>query len=266
LSWPFDPTVYGGLLFLGLLYAGLARGRGDVGRRQSLFFIGGLLTIWVALETPIDFLGDHYLQSFHMLQHVLIGLVAPPLLLLALSPSMVGLLLRMPGLRAITEPIPAQVVFALVMGAWHLPPLYDLTLRSEGVHVLEHLTFMAGGALFWWPVVGATSAAASWRLGDAGRVLYLIFGTVPADTISVILMFSRAPFYSGYLGAPRLVTGLDPLTDQVLAGVVLMAVGKVSYLVAVLEIFFRWLSRARAEEDALVSSPASEPSAPGPLR
>ena len=185
-----------------------------------------------------------------MLQHVLLGLVAPPLLLLALSPSMVALLLRLPGLRALTEPVPAQLLFALVMGAWHLPALYDLTVRSEPVHVFEHLTFITGGALFWWPVVGVTSAAARWRLGEAGRVLYLLFGTVPADTVAVILMFSRAPFYSFYVQAPRLVPGVDPVTDQVLAGVVLMVVGKLSYLVAILEIFFRWLARARAEEAA----------------
>ncbi len=250
MSWPFDPTVYAGLLLLALAYAALARGRHDIGRRQSLYFAAGLLTIWVALETPIDTVSDHYLQSVHMFQHVLIGLVAPPLLLLALSPSMVATLLRVPGLRAATEPVPAQLAFAVVMGAWHLPFLYDLAVRSEGVHVFEHLTFMTGGALFWWPVVGVTSAAARWRLGEVGRVLYLVFGTVPADTVAVILMFARSPFYPFYEQAPRLVTGLDPLTDQVLAGVVLMAVGKLSYLVAILEIFFRWLARARAEEAA----------------
>ena len=132
MSWPFDPTVYAGLLLLALAYAALARGRADIGRRQSLYFAAGLLTIWVALETPIDTVSDHYLQSVHMLQHVLIGLVAPPLLLLALSPSMVATLLRIPGLRAATEPVPAQLAFAVVMGAWHLPFLYDLTVRSEG--------------------------------------------------------------------------------------------------------------------------------------
>jgi putative membrane protein len=250
MSWPFDPTVYAGLLLLALAYAALARGRDDIGRRQSLYFAGGLLTIWVALETPIDTVSDHYLQSVHMLQHVLIGMVAPPLLLLALSPSMVATLLRIPGLRAATEPVPAQLAFAVVMGAWHLPFLYEMTVRSEPLHVFEHLTFMAGGALFWWPVVGVTAATAHWRLGEVGRVLYLLFGTVPADTVAVILMFSRSPFYPFYQQAPRLVPGLDPLTDQVLAGVVLMVVGKLSYLVAILDIFFHWLARARADDSA----------------
>ena len=111
---------------------------------------------------------------------------------------------------------------------------------------------MATGTLFWWPVISATSAQSHWRLSDAGRVLYLLFGTVPADTVSVILMFSRSPFYPFYVSAPRLLSGLDPLTDQVLAGVVLMAIGKLSSLVAILEIVFRWLARARADEAALV--------------
>jgi len=250
LSWPFDPTVYGGLLLLGLAYAALARGRSDAGHRQSLYFLFGVLTIWLALETPLDTVSDRYLQSAHMLQHVLIGLVAPPLLLLALSPSMVATLRRVPGLPAITEPVPAQLVFAVVMGAWHLPALYDLALHSEAVHVFEHLTFMASGTLFWWPVVGATSAAARWRLGEAGKVLYMLFGTVPADTVSVILMFARAPFYPFYAAAPRLLAGVDPLTDQVLAGVVLMVIGKLSMLVAIVDIAVRWVMRSRAEEAA----------------
>ncbi|TMC14738.1 MAG: cytochrome c oxidase assembly protein [Chloroflexi bacterium] len=241
MSWPLDPTVYLGLGLLFFAYAALARGRKDLGRRQTLYFVLGVLTIWLALETPLDIVADHYLQSVHMLQHVLIGLVVPPLLLLGLSPSMVAALVRIPGLRPLTEPVPAQVAF-----------LYDLTLHSEAVHVVAHLTFMATGTLYWWPVVGATSARAAWRLGDAGKVLYLLFGTVPADTVSVILMFSRAPFYPFYVGAPRLLAGLDPLTDQVLAGVVLMAVGKLSSLVAVLEIAFRWLARVRAEDGLVV--------------
>ncbi|HVD01911.1 MAG TPA: cytochrome c oxidase assembly protein [Candidatus Dormibacteraeota bacterium] len=250
MSWPFDPTVYAGLLLLGLGYGALARGRADAGRKHALYFLLGLLTIWLALETPVDTISDQYLQSVHMLQHVLIGLVAPPFFLLALSPSMVAALVRVPGLRAVTEPIPAQVAFAIVMGAWHLPALYEMAVRSEGVHVFEHLTFMVAGTLFWWPVVGATSAAASWRLGEAGKVLYLLFGTVPADTVSVILLFGRAPLYPFYVTAPRLVQGIDPLTDQVLAGVVLMVIGKLSLLVASVDIGLRWFIRTRAEEAA----------------
>ena len=253
-SWPFDPTVYAGLALLVLGYLALARSRDDAGVRHRVYFALGVLTIWVALETPIDTISDRYLQSVHMLQHVLIGLVAPPLVLLGLSPSMVRTLLRAPGLRAVTEPIPAQLIFGAVMGGWHLAPLYELTVHSEGVHVFEHLTFMASGALFWWPVIGATSANAAWRLGEAGKVLYMLFGTVSPDTVSVILMFAPAPFYPSYQAAPRLAAGIDPLTDQVLAGVVLMVIGKVSLFIATVDIGLRWVMRARAQErsEALV--------------
>src|SRR3981081_3658519 len=111
MGWPLDLTVYLGLVFLYLGHAWLARGAADFERKHSLYFGLGLLTIWVALETPIDTIADHYLDSVHMLQHVLLGMVAPPLLLLALSPSMVATLLRIPGLRAATEPVPAQLAF-----------------------------------------------------------------------------------------------------------------------------------------------------------
>src|SRR6195256_555891 len=110
MGWPLDPTVYLGLVVLYLGHAWLARAAADFERKHSLYFGLGLLTIWAALETPIDTIADHYLDSVHMLQHVLLGFVAPPLMLLGLSPSMVRRLARIPGIRAATEPIPAQLV------------------------------------------------------------------------------------------------------------------------------------------------------------
>jgi putative membrane protein len=255
LPWPFDPTVYAGLLLLLGLYATLARSAPDARRTNGAYWVLGLFAIWAALETPLDVVSDEYLQSAHMLQHVLIGIVAPPLLLLGLSPSMAERLVRwVPGLRAAAEPLPAQVIFAIVMIAWHFPALYDVTLRYEGVHVFEHLTFMVGGFLYFWPVVGATSRLSRWRMGEMARIVYLLLGTFPQDTVSLVLMFSRRPFYEFYVQAPRLIAGLDPLSDQVLAGVVLGAAGKISYLVAILNIVFQYISRSRAEERAAMMS------------
>src|SRR5262249_53371251 len=104
--WPFDISVYAGLV---VLYAGhflLARTAGDAPRKHTVYFVFGLLTLWVALETPVDVISDRYLDSVHMLQHVLLAFVAPPLLLLGLSRGMAGILVRVPLLREITEPIP----------------------------------------------------------------------------------------------------------------------------------------------------------------
>ena len=188
-----------------------------------------------------------------MVQHILIGIIAPPLWLLGLSPSMATRVARLPGLRRCAEPVAAQVIFAVVMIGWHVPALYDLTLASEGVHIFEHLTFMVGGMLFWWPIVESTSEQLRWRLGPVAKVVYIIAGTVPQDTVSLVLIFSRTPFYNFYVTAPRTLAGLDAVTDQTLAGIALMVAGKISYLVAMMKLFVDWVARTRAA-DALVPS------------
>ena len=241
MSWPIDWTVYAGLLALFFGHAWLARGR-NLARIRSLYFGLGLFAIWVALETPIDTLSDHYLDSVHMFQHVLLGVVAPPLLLLGLNREMAAVLARVPGVRAVTEPVPAQVLAGAVMILWHLPPLYEATLYHEQLHVLEHLTFTAGGVVFWWPVIDATAAQCRWQLSPWARLLYLLIGTFPQDAVALALQFSRTPFYEFYVHVPRIVPGMDPVVDQSTAGAVLMGFGKSSYLIAAVVIFVRWFS------------------------
>jgi cytochrome c oxidase assembly factor CtaG len=253
MAWPFDPTVYAGLLALWLGHAWLARDRG-LSRARTLAFGSGLLTIWLALETPIDVVSDRYLDSVHMFQHVLLGVVAPPLLLLGLNREMAGVLLRVPGLRAATEPVPAQVLSAAVMIGWHVPALYDATLYSESLHVVEHLAFIGGGLLFWWPVIDATAAHARWRLSPLAKLLYLFIGTFPQDGVALALQFSRTPFYEFYTHAPRIVPGLDPVTDQTTAGAVLMLFGKSSYFIGTVVVFLRWFNAdLRADMEASAS-------------
>jgi putative membrane protein len=249
-SWPFDATVYAGLVVLYFGHAWLARGLDDVERRRSLFFGLGLLTIWVALETPIDTISDHYLDSVHMLQHVLLGFVAPPLMLLGLSSGMVARLVRVPGLRAITEPVPAQLIAGAVMIGWHLPPLYDATLYSEPLHAGEHLTFIVAGVLLYWPILQATSAHARWQMSPGVKLLYLLVATLPQDGVALAFIFSRVPFYEYYTHVPRLVASLDPVTDQTVAGAVLMTLGKLTIGVAAVAVFIRWFA-GEQEEDRL---------------
>lgn len=260
LRWPLDLSVYVGLVALFLGHAWLARDS-QLSRLRSLYFGLGLITLWVALETPIDTLSDHYLDSVHMLQHVLLAVVAPPLLLLGLNRPMAARLAALPGVRAVTEPVPAQLAAAAVMIGWHAPFLYDATLYSEPLHVVEHLTFVGSGVLFWWPVIDATGAQSVWRLSAAGKLVYLFIGTLPQDAVGLVLQFSRTSFYDFYTHVPRVVPGLDPVTDQTIAGVVLQLFGKSSYAVAGLVIFFRWLSEElRADLEGPGHLPASEKS------
>ena len=250
MSWPLDPTVYLGLAALFFGHAWLARRVDDAQPKHTFYFGLGLLTLWVALETPIDTISDHYLDSVHMLQHVLLGFVAPPLMLLGLSPRMAGWLARIPFVRAITEPIAAQVIAAAVMVAWHLPSLYDATLHSESLHVIEHLTFVGSGLALYWPILEATSAQARWRLSPGLKLLYLLAATLPQDAVALVLLFSREPFYEFYVHVPRLVASLTSIIDQTLAGAVLVVLGKATFLVAGLAVFFRWFGREHAADSA----------------
>ena len=257
INWPLDPTVYVGLICLFLGHAWLARGAVDAERKHTLYFGLGLLTLWVALETPLDTLSDYYLDSVHMLQHVLLGFVAPPLMLLGLSPGMVSRLIRVPGLRAITEPVPAQLVAGAVMIGWHLPGVYDATLCNGELHVVEHLMFIAGGLVMYWPMLQATSAFARWQLSPGAKLLYMLVATLPQDGVALVLLFSRVPFYEYYTHVRRLVPSLDPLTDQTVAGAVLMIVGKITIGIAAAAVFIRWFGgEHRADEVQLKSHTA----------
>jgi len=248
IGFPFDPSVYLGLMALAVAYAALARGERVRWREAGAFGLG-LIVIWGALETPLDPLGDTYLQSAHMLQHMLLMVVAPPLLLAGLSPAMAGRLLgRVPGLGRLSEPVPAQVVYALVVVAWHLPPAYDLGLENGAVHILEHLTFLAAGVLYWWPVVGATSSQARWRLGDPQKIVYLFIGMMPMMLVSLSLQFSRQLFYAPYADAPRVVSGIGPVLDQTIAGIVMMTMDMASSAWALLVIFYRWMQEGLRQD------------------
>ena len=262
MSWPLDPTVYAGLVALFFGHAWLARRVDDAETKHTIYFGLGLLTLWVALETPVDIISDHYLDSVHMLQHVLLGFVAPPLMLLGLSRDMAGVLTRVPFVRAVTEPIAAQVVAAAVMIAWHVPALYDATLRSESLHVVEHLMFIGAGLVLYWPVLQSTSAHARWHLAPPIMLLYMLVATLPQDAIALVLLFSREPFYEFYVHVPRLVPSLTPIIDQTIAGAVLMVLGKATFTVAGLAVFFRWFGGEHAADQmppSRATGPAADP-------
>ena len=255
MTWPVDITVYAGLVVLFLGHAWLAGQVTDAQRKHTLYFGLGLVTLWFALETPIDTISDYYLDSVHMVQHVLLGFVAPPLMLLGLSPQMAERMVRVPGIRAITEPVAAQVIAGLVMIVWHFPPLYDATLYSGALHVVEHVMFIAAGVVLFWPMLAATSAQARWQMSPGAKLLYMLVASLPQDGVALALIFSRVPFYEYYTHAPRLVASLTPLVDQTVAGAVLMILGKATMAVAAIAVFVKWFgSEQRADTTQAVPS------------
>jgi putative membrane protein len=249
-TWQWDPTVVAGTLALAGGYAWLIRGRGRVSSWSPLArlsFAGGLLALFIALESPIDVGGDKYLFSFHMLQHLLLAMIVPPLLLLGLpeewragaSPHASGAggaRRAFETFRIRVSPLAASVVFNLVLAIWHLPFLYEATLRNEPVHVLEHLTFLAAGVLFWWPLLVPDGRAGS--MSVMGKIAYLGFAGVPPTILGLAFILSPVVIYPFYAAAPR-VMPLSPLEDQLVAGLIMFGLGNLIYFAAIWVIFFR---------------------------
>ncbi len=256
LAWDWEPSVVAGIgiLVCGyLLLTGPFRSRFTTSQparpAQVAWFISGALVLFLALVSPLDFLGDHYLFSAHMAQHVLIALVAPPLLLLGTPQWLLRPLLCFPPVRfaavTLTRPLVAFALFNGVFLAWHLPSLYQAALQDETIHIFEHLLFIATGILNWWPVLSPLPELP--RLSPPAKILYIFLEETPTAILSALLVFASVSFYTAYAAAPR-VFDLSPLADQQIAGFIMWVPGQLIYLAALSVVFFTWIrDRERAE-------------------
>ena len=253
-SWTWEPTVLAGMLALAAGYVWLLRSRlqpASWSPMARVYFAGGLLVLFLALSSPIDTGGDRYLFSLHMLQHLLLAMVVPPLLLLGL-PEQWRVFDRLH-----VSPLAANIIFNLVLAVWHLPFLYETTLRHEPIHVLEHLSFLAAGLLFWWPIVEPSARARAMTV--VGKIAYLGFAGVPPTILGLAFILSQTVIYPFYAAAPR-VTPLSPLDDQLIAGLIMFGLGNLIYFVAIWIIFFSLDDkRATAGEQSPVAIESTVP-------
>ena len=225
---------------------------------RAVAFLSGLLTLWIALASPIDAVNG-LLLSAHMLQHMLLMMVAPPLILLGapLVPMMRGLSGLASRTRAapilnfvnrtavgrvgqvLTNPITGALLMGVVMFAWHTPSLYELALRSEFVHEAEHTSFLLASLIFWWPVVLPWPGRGQWPRW--AMVPYLLLADLQNTVLSAILAFSDRVLYPSYAGAPRLF-GLSALEDQVAAGAFMWVAGSLAFIVPAIALTIQCLS------------------------
>jgi putative membrane protein len=263
-DWSWEPTVLLGLAALSASY-GLAWRRGllsdhdDVSawfaspRTRPWFFAAGVFVGFIALVSPIDTGGDQYLFSLHMVQHLLLMMVAPPLCLLGLA-GMRSPVQGAPGRwrRAwswLVNPWGATLIFSTVLLVWHIPALYDATLTTEPIHVFEHLSFIAVGVIFWWPIVDPMRGEdrGHW-VGTFAKIAILVASGVPPTALGLIFTVGPHAFYDFYQRAPRL-WGLSPIVDQQLAGVIMFGAGNLVYFLAVVIVFWRVLANPASDED-----------------
>ncbi|MFZ0215166.1 MAG: cytochrome c oxidase assembly protein, partial [Candidatus Dormiibacterota bacterium] len=240
-AWPFDPAVY---LLLAALLAGhslLARGTA-LRLRQRLYFLIGLFLVWLALETPLATLGNSYLVTANMAQHMLLVAFASPFLLLGLNDAMAARVFRVRLLRWLTEPIVALVLYAAGMILWHLSGPFDFALEHGGVILVEHLTFLVLGLLYWSCLIRATSRQARWSLTDPQKLVLLFFGSLPMMAVALPFQFAGWAFYAPYVAAPRLNGFFSPVVDQTVAGALMMTLDMTAMAVDGLVVFFRWFN------------------------
>jgi cytochrome c oxidase assembly factor CtaG len=259
-AWSGDLLLWLGIAVATTAYLGAARivdrahPATRVPQRRIAAWLAGVAVIAVALVSPVAIYADS-LFSVHMVQHLLLAMVAPPLLAigapvtlaLRVAPANVRRSVLLPILhsrlvKAISWPAVSWTTFAGVMWITHFSPLFNAALENDGLHHLEHLLYLAAGLLFWWPVIGADPIR--WRLRPISRMVYL-GAQMPLNTaVGLAIYFASAVLYPHYLTLGR-TWGPDPFTDQQLAGIVMWGVGDTILLGALVLVIAAWL---RADE------------------
>lgn len=236
-----------GLVGLGALYLWRARhapaalaGRSPTSGQRAMFFTA-LAIIFLSLNGWLHDLSDSFLFSAHMVQHLVLTLVAPPLLVMGTPGWMLRPALRWPGVapiaRFVTKAPVAFVIFNLIIIVWHLPPMYEFALEHHPIHIVQHLCFMVAATLMWWPVLSPMPELP--RLSYPLQMLYLFLMTIPMSIVAVCIAYSDHALYPFYAAAPR-IWGITPMQDQTIGALIMWIPGGLFFFTVISVIFFRW--------------------------
>jgi putative membrane protein len=259
-SWSNPLGLDVALCLTALVYArGWLRLRSTLPNLLSLWrlaaFFFGIIFVWLAIGSPLNAFDDASL-TVHMLQHLLLMSVAPPLILLGapqlpllhglpqpLARGVVSAILRWNSVKRlghlIANPAFGWLVAAFALLGWHIPAVFELALRWTWLHELEHACFLGAGLLFWWPVIQPWPSVARWPRWSIP--LYLFCATLPCDALSGFLSFCDRVVYASYLSAPR-VFALSPLEDQECAAALMWVAVTIIYLIPAVFLTLKILS------------------------
>jgi putative membrane protein len=254
----WHPHVEVWVLFLGLLggYAWALRrigprhvspGEPPASRGQVTSFVLGIAAMWVAADWPVHELAEERLFSVHMVQHLLLSLVGPPLLLMGIPGWLFRALVRPRWLfavvRTLSRPIPALLLFNAYIAFSHWPPIVQVQVSSEPAHFLLHTVLVGTALLMWMPILSPVAEIP--RLRYPGQMLYLFAQSIVPTVPASFLTFADAPLYPFY-GTAAALAGIDPVLDQRIAGLIMKLLGGLILWAAIAVLFFRW----HAEEEA----------------
>jgi putative membrane protein len=252
LEWSIHPSTVIGLAVLGALYLWRARAASatqPISGLRKISFFSALFVIFAALNGPIHDLSDTYLFSAHMVQHLMLTMAMPPLLIAGVPGWMIRPLLgnRIIGAiaRRVTRPITCYVIFNLVIAGWHLPVFYNAAMDHHAIHIIEHLMFMVAAVLMWWPLTSQLPELP--RLAYPGQMLYSFLMTLPMSVVAVYISMADEVLYPHYASAPRIFP-LSPMDDQLLGGLIMWIPGGLIFMLIMSVIFYKW--SARGEDNA----------------
>jgi len=245
-AWTIHPSTIIGLAVIAGVYLWRARqdrnGERLRGGRRFSFF-SALFIVFVSLNGPIHDLSDSYLFSAHMVQHLMLTLAMPPLLLAGVPGWMLRPLLSNRAIRAvarsITRPVMCFAIFNVVIAFWHLPMFYNAALADHNIHIVEHLMFMGAAVMMWWPLMSQLPELP--RLAYPGQMLYCFLMSIAMSITAVYITMADKVLYPAYSAAPR-IWGLSPMDDQMLGGLIMWVPGGLIFTLIMSVIFFRWAS------------------------
>lgn len=209
-----------------------------------LSFAAALLVLVASLNGPLHALSDRYLFSAHMVQHLILTMLFPPLLLYGTPAAVARRIVRAPWLvrlgRWFTRPVVAAAVFVAPIALWHLPAFYEAALRHHNLHVLQHVVFLTTAVLMWWPVLSPLPELP--RAPYPAQLLYLFLLGIPMSLVGALITLADRVLYPFYAEAPR-VWGLEVLADQQIGGLIMWVLGGLIFWGAMTVVWFRWSAR-----------------------
>lgn len=250
LHWHTEPLLLGALILVGWVYA-MATGplrhwfalREPYPLRFALAFYAGLTCLYLAVGSPLDQLGEDFLFSAHMVQHMLLIYVAPPLFLAGIPTWLIDTLITSSRtahriLRVLTRPLWAGALFSFFFALWHVPVLYERALQNKSLHILEHYLMFFPALLIWWPLLSPSKKLPSLYYGI--RIIYVFVLMVAQIPLFGFLTLSRSILYPTYEFSPRILPALSALNDQVLGGLIMKVTNMIVSLSIIAVVFIKW--------------------------
>lgn len=275
-AWSFDPFAATAIALSVAAYLWLVRRVDRLHpdhpwpRRRTVYFVAGMVTLALAIMSPIDTLSDD-LASVHMVQHALLLMVIPPLLAasgpatLALRASTRSVRDRwlLPALHSrvlavVTFPVVGWIAFVAVLWGTHYSPIYDLALLDPRVHIAEHVAYLVAACLFWWPI--ASPDPLRWRMPTPAKILYVLLQLPQMSFLSVTILTASQLLYPAYLNRSP-VYGVDALSDQQASGAIMWLIGDMMFIGELLWLIAQWMREeevATRREDARLDRLALE--------